>query len=573
MNVTPGSSNTKNVQQQNTEAKSPSSDRIVSEIKSLFSASPAPALNAINTNEIENPSFRPLDFFFEHKIIEDFKKRSHAGLQEILGKIDSIFANKSDKLTRKNKETLIIIFYYTKKELESRKRQTSEQKNEIERVSLSSLHSSSAPPLGHMSPKEKAIHRYEALGPEHWRVYIDAKHLSSVPSNPSLSRRRIYNEGRHGGTAEKQYYKSMKAADSLVLSTIGKPLDFNLYFKIHEKTMEHREGEAKKIREGTSPIHLPVKDFDDGVKEQAEEYLIFSAENKDGLCEITHRILDVPYKFHKIMSKYYNGINKAETSEEKLQIIAQTHLCLEWLHAFNDGNSRTNKLVLNKMLAENDLDLCILDTPLGVEQKNLTTWLSKIKDGQTRWKQCVDNIPFEDRERYKLRQERVKQEQKDAAEMKKSISESDTSSGEDIKDNELKSRRNAIAKLKLGDLDGALRIFKESKIPSYDMNKLIFDNIFLRANNNKDQGLMRKLIKHFVVQQKVNTDSYKGPQLHLWVAESLYGLFLLSNKQNNEALKAARDHINLIFKKTTSKEFLEKAKLLRDKMDESTINL
>ena len=54
----------------------------------------------------------------------------------------------------------------------------------------------------------------------------------------------------------------------------------------------------------------------------------------------------------KIFDQHHEAMGAAQSSDDRFKSIAHTYRRLESLHPFHDGTSRTNHLLLNKMLTE-----------------------------------------------------------------------------------------------------------------------------------------------------------------------------------------------------------------------------
>ncbi len=90
----------------------------------------------------------------------------------------------------------------------------------------------------------------------------------------------------------------------------------------------------------------------------------------------------------KIFSDYYSGLKDKNTEREKLVHIAATHRRLENLHPFRDGNSRTNRLLLHKMLVENRMTPAILGNPLQVHLQSNEEWADTLHAGMGKWREA-----------------------------------------------------------------------------------------------------------------------------------------------------------------------------------------
>ena len=68
-------------------------------------------------------------------------------------------------------------------------------------------------------------------------------------------------------------------------------------------------------------------------------------------------------KLNNATEKYYKEIYEAYNDEDKLKAIVKLIRFFEICHCFNDGNQRTNNIILIKLLIENGFYPCILQRP------------------------------------------------------------------------------------------------------------------------------------------------------------------------------------------------------------------
>ena len=70
---------------------------------------------------------------------------------------------------------------------------------------------------------------------------------------------------------------------------------------------------------------------------------------------------------------------------KKLILIADIYQKLEWLHPFQDGQGRTDLLLLSKLLAENGFTPAILDEPYMSSFSSLEDWVAYLIEGMQKW--------------------------------------------------------------------------------------------------------------------------------------------------------------------------------------------
>ncbi|UII27017.1 hypothetical protein LVD15_00850 [Fulvivirga maritima] len=110
------------------------------------------------------------------------------------------------------------------------------------------------------------------------------------------------------------------------------------------------------------------------------------------------RTEEVQQEVGSIFQDYYAQLDNArkEGRDAVLRLIANTYQRLEVLHAFQDGTSRSNHLVLNKLLVENSFNPAIIDTP-NAPQLTIEQLVEKISRGMnlTRKKATEDLFKME----------------------------------------------------------------------------------------------------------------------------------------------------------------------------------
>ncbi len=77
--------------------------------------------------------------------------------------------------------------------------------------------------------------------------------------------------------------------------------------------------------------------------------------------------------------------NQQALIHKKLILIADLYQKLEWLHPFQDGQGRTNLLLLSKLLAEHGFTPAILDEPYMSSFSSLEDWVAYLIEGMQKW--------------------------------------------------------------------------------------------------------------------------------------------------------------------------------------------
>lgn len=233
---------------------------------------------------------------------------------------------------------------------------------------------------------------YDTLGPEDkWREHIDERHQHHGKN--------VYVKGFHGRKPDPEYNKRMMEADRYVSSTFGREFDVRDYLELRKRIAKPgemgafpRKGElAIRYDKFLDPISTISSEKDPYVKELTEDYE--HPETQEHSPAVVLRDVEDPVaEVHGVLGGHYKAIGEAETEEDKLEVIARTHRQLENLHPFVDYNSRTNRLVLNRLLAEQNLPPTILHNPLDVHRMSSAKWIDQIKKGQKLWMKQAERV-------------------------------------------------------------------------------------------------------------------------------------------------------------------------------------
>lgn len=87
----------------------------------------------------------------------------------------------------------------------------------------------------------------------------------------------------------------------------------------------------------------------------------------------------------EINRQIQNGEELQPLLDKKLSLIADLYQKLEWLHPFQDGQGRTDLIVLSKLLSENGFTPPILDDPYMSSFSPLSNWIEYLKKGMASW--------------------------------------------------------------------------------------------------------------------------------------------------------------------------------------------
>lgn len=215
--------------------------------------------------------------------------------------------------------------------------------------------------------------QYDVLGGEKWREFIDAKDhdaaLASVGTNNITHPGEYYDYRRTQAqgplTKVGNHFSAFVDADAFVSDRLNTRLTAAEYFHINTlATQGISSAELKGVRNREVTWSLPP-----GLNEKQRAALA-----EKGLDDLSHGMnntttvhVAMPQegmlaRVQGLLDRYYEALGTSD-SVTRFSAIIELYESLEALHAFKDGTSRTNHLVLNKLLAENGLDPAILNEP------------------------------------------------------------------------------------------------------------------------------------------------------------------------------------------------------------------
>ncbi|HEY2811042.1 MAG TPA: hypothetical protein VGJ00_06625 [Rhabdochlamydiaceae bacterium] len=87
----------------------------------------------------------------------------------------------------------------------------------------------------------------------------------------------------------------------------------------------------------------------------------------------------------RITKQFNQEIAQADTRDKKIRAIAKLFQLREWLHAFVDGNTRTNMIELGALLTKYGEHPAILEQPFIASALCLDEWVEYLKKGMQKW--------------------------------------------------------------------------------------------------------------------------------------------------------------------------------------------
>lgn len=213
---------------------------------------------------------------------------------------------------------------------------------------------------------------YDMLQPrEKWREHIDGRHQHHG--------REVYLKALHNPDRkpDPKYNMCMLLADRFLRSTFGSKLGVSDYQKLHRAVAPVDDGDFG-LFPRTDALDVKFLELNDSIEDLVNDKQPY-VQRYSGTT-VTLKAVDNPLKHvDQLLQDYY------KKAVPMLEDIARLHQALENLHPYVDYNTRTNRLVLNRLLADRHQALCILHSPLDVHHSTLAHWVEAIERGQRDW--------------------------------------------------------------------------------------------------------------------------------------------------------------------------------------------
>jgi hypothetical protein len=258
--------------------------------------------------------------------------------------------------------------------------------------------------------KETLKKLYWGLGKQNkWRECIDGCHHHLG--------KHVYDKGLHGGTVEPGYVVSMEnRAFPFVESSLGQKIDADWYLNLHRQTCAHFTANSSAVLMGQEGVGV-FRDtavccsfkgrYQISSRAKAEFDALDASLKKEfgptyGLGEVVYpNALSwdarIDYKkmqpgqirqiFNKFLNEFYAEVERAATPDAKLTAIAKLQQRLEWLHPVKDGTSRTDTVLMNKLLTDHGFHPAILEYPHVFSSYTLADWKRYLQNGLIKWEQ------------------------------------------------------------------------------------------------------------------------------------------------------------------------------------------
>lgn len=99
----------------------------------------------------------------------------------------------------------------------------------------------------------------------------------------------------------------------------------------------------------------------------------------------TNRLMEV------LIKDYNTQIKNAGTGREKIKVIVTQLQRIEQLHPFIDGNIRTLYILLNKLLRDNNLSMCLVMNPNRLDGCSIAELVDMVEQGQIHFQQLLNH--------------------------------------------------------------------------------------------------------------------------------------------------------------------------------------
>lgn len=119
---------------------------------------------------------------------------------------------------------------------------------------------------------------------------------------------------------------------------------------------------------------------------------------------LTASVQETPMLMQQWVDNLNYRLDTAASSQEKIEIIAESHIAFERIHPFADGNGRTGRMLMNYLLLQHNF------VPLIINSKDKATYLRLLaaQDG-TGLAQFIQNVLIEEQERLRRFQNKENQ--------------------------------------------------------------------------------------------------------------------------------------------------------------------
>ncbi len=256
------------------------------------------------------------------------------------------------------------------------------------------------------NPSEKTVRRVNTVMPCQgnanarlpiWRLYIDEWRQSINGEGKKKDRTRdafTFDQGKHDSERkEPGYIESIVSAHEFAFSR-NAPMTLEDYREIHRLAVLHKGKKWHTLRD-SEEIHMKWSEKEWATYRSSESLEEYKEANR--LIDIdkelkvmffsyeTNNPSEILDKIKSVIDEFYASVNKLmpahEGSKKILLAVAKMHKHLEYLHPYRDGNTRTNLVVLNRVLSDHNLGPVMFVNPNVVYYRSIQDWSEIIVRG------------------------------------------------------------------------------------------------------------------------------------------------------------------------------------------------
>ena len=251
--------------------------------------------------------------------------------------------------------------------------------------------------------RQRLVATFGSLGDESWRMYIDLRrqHFGSE----------VFDAGLHGKPPEAGYLASMAAAHKFARGRLGERMTVADYEQLQGLSRQHsHDAAAAGWSRHTDHVNADRPTAGAAFEQQILTEAWQGATARDAYAYAQARGIPMgdTFKLQPTaqtvnLSFHYAGKSEAASkariqalfdgfyaalrvTDDPLRAISALHKNLEYMHPFVDANTRTNLVVLNKLLVECGYNPVVLDDPNQSYTQTIDEWVALIQRGLRRFR-------------------------------------------------------------------------------------------------------------------------------------------------------------------------------------------
>jgi hypothetical protein len=251
--------------------------------------------------------------------------------------------------------------------------------------------------------RQRLVATFGSLGDESWRMYIDLRRQHHGSD--------VFDAGLHGKPPEPGYLASMAAAHRFARDHLGERLTVADYEHLQALSRQHSHDaaaagwsantdhvNADRSTAGAAFEQQILHDAWQGpTAEAAYAYAQARGIPMGDTFKLQPTAHTVNFGFHyagkseaaskaRIQALFDGFYTALRVTDDPLPQISALHKNLEYMHPFIDANTRTNLVVLNKLLVECGYNPVVLDDPNQSYTQTIDEWVALIQRGLRRFR-------------------------------------------------------------------------------------------------------------------------------------------------------------------------------------------